>query len=129
MRLLLDTHVLVWWIRDNPLLRTRVRSIIADRQNEVLVSVASFWELSIKYRKFGSGETGTGIWAAALAEGFKPLPVMQHHLAALQQLALVVNHGDPFDHLILAQAEAERAALITHDRYMASYGVPCIGVR
>jgi PIN domain nuclease of toxin-antitoxin system len=129
MRLILDTHVLLWWIKDDPLLRPRVRAIIADRQNAVLVSVASFWELSIKYRKFGSGDTGTEIWAAALAEGFEPLPVMQNHLAALQSLALVANHGDPFDHLILAQAKAEGAAVITHDRHMAAYGVPCIGVR
>jgi PIN domain nuclease of toxin-antitoxin system len=129
MRLILDTHVLLWWIKDDPLLRPRVRGIIADRQNEVLVSVASFWELSIKYRKFGRGDTGTGVWAAALTEGFEPLPMLQSHLAALQRLALAGNHGDPFDHLILAQAEAEEAAVITHDRHMAAYGVPCIGVR
>jgi PIN domain nuclease of toxin-antitoxin system len=128
MRLLLDTHVLLWWIKDDPKLRTRARAIIADRQNEVFVSVASFWELSVKYRKFGSGDSGTGIWAAALAAGFEPLPVLQNHFAALQRLALVANHGDPFDHLILAQADAERAAVITHDRNMAAYGVPCIGV-
>ena len=129
MKFLLDTHVLLWWLNDDPMLRSRIRAIIADRQNTVLVSIASFWELSIKYRKFGSGETGTAIWAAAMEEGFEPLSISPSHLAALEQLVLIANHGDPLDHIILAQAEAEGATVITHDRHMTAYGVRCIGVR
>ena len=129
MKFLLDTHVLLWWISDDPRLRSRIRAIIADRQNTILVSIASFWELSIKYRKFGNGDSGSAIWTAALEEGFEPLSISQSHLTALEHLALIANHGDPFDHIILVQAEAAGAVVITHDRHMTAYGVRCIGVR
>jgi PIN domain nuclease of toxin-antitoxin system len=128
MRLLLDTHVLLWWLEDDPRLRPRVRAIIADRQNEVFVSAASFWELSIKRRKGGIESRGSALWQDAITEGFMVLAVASQHLEALEGLALVAGHNDPFDHMILAQARAERAAVITHDRAMAAYGVPCIGV-
>jgi PIN domain nuclease of toxin-antitoxin system len=128
MKLLLDTHVLLWWLNDNALLRPRVRSVIADSNNTTLISIASFWELSIKARKFGYGDRGSEVWKAALAEGFEVLPIVGKHLEALENLQVVAGHGDPFDHLILAQAAAERAAVITHDRHMTGYGIPCIGV-
>jgi PIN domain nuclease of toxin-antitoxin system len=128
MKLLLDTHVLLWWLEDNPRLRPRVRAIIADRQNEVFVSAASFWELSIKRRKGGIENRGSALWQDAIAEGFAVLAVASQHLEALEGLPLVARHNDPFDHMILAQARAERAAVITHDRAMTAYGVPCIGV-
>jgi PIN domain nuclease of toxin-antitoxin system len=129
MKLLLDTHVLLWWLQDDPRLRPRIRGVISDRQNDVFISVASFWELSIKRRKRGIEESGPTIWRDALAEGFSALAVLPPHLAALEKLPFVSGHNDPFDHLILAQASAERAAVITHDRAMTAYGVPCVGVR
>lgn len=128
MKLLLDTHVLLWWLRDNPLLRSRARALIADRRNEVLISIASFWELSIKRRKGGIEDGGVKVWHEAATEGFTVLGVSPEHLEALESLPAVPRHKDPFDHLILAQASAEQALVMTHDRAMTAYGVPCIGV-
>jgi PIN domain nuclease of toxin-antitoxin system len=129
MKLLLDTHVLLWWLKDDPQLRSRVRAIMADRENEVFVSAASFWELSIKRRKGGIVDGGSKTWREAVAEGFTALSVLPQHLEALESLPVVPRHNDPFDHLILAQASVEQAAVITHDRAMTAYGIPCIGVR
>ena len=128
MRLLLDTHILIWWQQDRLKLRPRVREIIGDRQNQVFVSVASFWELSIKARK-GKFRSSAEVWRDAQEEGFATLGVTAEHLLALETLPFVSRHNDPFDHLILAQAKAERAVVVTGDRKMIEYGVPCIGVR
>lgn len=127
MKLLLDTHVLVWWLEDDPRLKSPVRSVIADREHLIFVSVASFWELAIKHRKGGIERSGSSAWRDAIAEGFEVLAVASGHLEALEHLRHIVGHGDPFDHLILAQANSEMATLITADRHMAAYGVPCLG--
>lgn len=128
MRLLVDTHVLVWWQLDDPRLKSRVRAVIADSRNEALISVASFWELSIKARK-GKRVIDVGaLWRGAEADGFAVLAVTPAHLDALEKLPAVAGHNDPFDHLILAQANAEGVALVTADRQMNRYGVRCIGV-
>jgi PIN domain nuclease of toxin-antitoxin system len=128
--LLLDTHVLIWWFRDNPRLGPRPRALIADGANEILFSFASCWEASIKDRTGKTIEmTGVELWQSAVAERFVPLAIGAAHLAALEGLPQVAKHGDPFDHLLLAQAKAEGAAIITNDAKMAEYGVPCIGVR
>jgi len=127
VKLLLDTHVLVWWLEDNPRLISPVRSIIADRKHRVMVSVASFWELSIKFRKGRIDRNGSGAWHDAVAEGFEVLNVVPEHYEALEVLPNVDGHGDPFDHLILAQTVCEQATLITADRQMADYGIACLG--
>jgi PIN domain nuclease of toxin-antitoxin system len=129
MKLLLDTHVSLWWLKDDPRLRSRVRAIIADQSNTALVSVASCWEPSIKFRKAGIGDAGSRLWHNAIAQGFEILAITSSHLEALEALPFAARHDDPFDHLILSQAKAEDAVIITHDRAMTAYGVPCIGVR
>ena len=129
MRLLLDTHVLLWWLDDDPRLRPPVRSVIADDDHEACVSVVSFWELSIKQRKGKLRSGGVEAWNRALGQGFRILDIERPHLDALSRLPQVQGHKDPFDQLLLAQAEAENAALITADRSLAQYGVRCIGVR
>ena len=129
MKLLLDTHVLIWWLRDNPRLGPRPRQLIADKATEVLFSCASCWEATIKARTGKLELTGTQLWRGALSEKFRPLGVEAAHIEALEGLVRVPDHGDPFDHLLLAQAQAEGAVIMTKDAKMSQYGVRCIGVR
>ena len=129
MRLLLDTHVLLWWLDDDPRLRASVRGVIADGQHEAFVSVVSFWELSIKQRKGKLRSGGIEAWKRSLGQGFRFLDIERPHLESLALLPQVQDHKDPFDQLLLAQAETENAALITADRALTQYGVRCIGVR
>ena len=129
MRLLLDTHVLIWWLRDNPLLRPRARTLIANSEGEVLFSVVSCWEASVKHRVGKMDICGSDLFNLAVAERFLPIGVEVGHLEELDRLPRIAAHGDPFDHLLLAQAKGENATLMTHDRAMTRYGIPCIGVR
>lgn len=129
MRVLLDTHVLIWWIRDNPRLGPKPRALIADRANEVLFSCVSCWEATIKARTGKIEMTGSQLWLSASGERMAPIGLTAEHIAALEALPRVARHRDPFDHLLLAQAQAEGAAIMTNDAKMALYGIQCIGVR
>ena len=129
MRLLLDTHVLLWWLRDDPMLRPNARAVIADSDGEVLFSIVSCWEASVKHRVAKMEICGSDLFQQAVSEQFLPLWLESKHLEELDRLPRVAGHGDPFDHLLLAQAKREHATLMTHDRDMTRYGVNCIGVR
>lgn len=129
MKLLLDTHVLLWWLRGDPKLGTRTRESIADPRAELIVSIASFWELSIKARIGKFPESGALLIGEAESRGVEVLHVQQHHLAQLERLERIPGHNDPFDHVIIAQARAENAALITADKQMRAYGIAGLSAR
>jgi PIN domain nuclease of toxin-antitoxin system len=129
MRLLLDTHVLLWWQGDDPRLGSRVRALIADPDHQTVISWASLWEISIKYRKGKLDVSGAEVASEAVDDRFELLDVNANHLAAYENLPKVAGHNDPFDHLLLAQAKVENIPLITADRHMTAYGVRCVGVR
>ena len=129
MKLLLDTHVLIWWQRDDPRLGQRVRALLADPANQPWVSAASFWEIAIKHRTGKLDVAARDAWSEAADDGFAILALAPEHMAAVAALPLVDGHNDPFDHLLLAQAASEDMRLVTADRHMTAYGVPCIGVR
>jgi PIN domain nuclease of toxin-antitoxin system len=121
MRLLLDTHALLWWLADDRRLGAQARALIASRDNEILVSSASLWEIVVKIRA-GKLEADFGAIEAALGpEGFKRLDISPAHLATLVRMSL--HHKDPFDHLLIAQALAEEAVLVLDDRHMKLYPV------
>ena len=124
MRFLLDTNALIWWLRDDARLSTRVRHIIADQKSEILVSIISLWEVTMKWRAGKLGYSGGEFLRDLESEEIVPLGVFPEHLLALENLAL--HHKDPFDHLILAQAQCSQAVIITSDREMMNYGIPCI---
>jgi PIN domain nuclease of toxin-antitoxin system len=126
VRLLLDTHVMLWWLRDNPKLGQRTRAAISDCRGSLLVSIASFWELSIKARNGKIDEFGSQLSDEVEKDGIQILGVRSAHLAELERLPRIAGHGDPFDHLILAQAKAERALLVTADRELEVYGIPTL---
>ena len=124
MHLLLDTHALLWWLSDDGALGKRARSVIANTRNTVLVSAASAWEIATKVR------LGKLVSAAALAadfdsyiqrEGFEPLPISIDHAARAG--LLVGTHKDPFDRMLIAQAQAENLALVSNETVFDPYGV------
>lgn len=127
MRLLLDTHVLIWWLQDDPRLRPRARSLIAGPDAKVFFSIVSCWEASLKARKGKIDLAGSTMWRLLLEEGFEPIGLEPNHIVEMERLPFVAGHSDPFDHLLLGQAKAEGTALMTADRVLTEYGVACVG--
>ena len=120
MSLLLDTHVLLWWLTDADRLPERMRTAVADAANEVFVSAASAWELSIK-AALGKVTIPDGLREELEQQGFKELAVtLEDGLAAG---ALPRHHDDPFDRMLIAQAARRDLLLLTVDRRFADYAV------
>ncbi len=122
MRLLLDTHIALWAIRDDAQLSARARGLIVDPDNAILVSAATVWEISIKHALKRadmplSGMDAIGFFREA---GYELIPVSVTHAALVG--ALPPHHADPFDRMLVAQARSESAQLITHDRMITKYG-------
>ena len=116
MRLLLDTHVLVWWLTDAPSLPSSMRQLIASRENAVFVSAASCWEIAIKVRSGKWSEAAglvPGIADVVARAGLAPLAVTVTH--AERAGLLDVAHKDPFDRLLAAQALEEGLILASVD--------------
>jgi PIN domain nuclease of toxin-antitoxin system len=126
MRLLLDTHAFLWYLRDDPQLRPDVASAIANPANEVFVSIVSLWEISIKSR-IGKLQADIGaVIDAVAATGFTLLDIRPAHLIAQHRLPIFPDHRDPFDHLLIAQGTAEELTLVTRDRHAPRYGIPLL---
>ena len=124
MKLLLDTNALIWWLRDDTKLGPRAKQAIADRESEIIVSTISLWEITMKWRVGKMPYSGSTFLDDLRDEGIEPLGISIAHLLALEGLAF--HHGDPFDHMILAQAKVESARILTSDRHLPQYGIPCI---
>ena len=123
MKLLIDTNVLLWWLNDDPRLGPQARSFIAGADGEVLVSIASFWEISIKWGIGKIESRGSSAMKTATESGFMILDIGPQHLELLENLVPIAGHNDPFDRLILAHAISEQAMLMTSDRHMREYDV------
>ena len=124
MKLLLDTHALLWWLANDARLGPDARALIADPGNNVLVSVVSPWEIVIKVRVGKLKADIRSTLALIERNGFALLPISPEHLLALALLP--VHHRDPFDHLLIAQAVAEGAAFMSADRRASQYPVQVI---
>lgn len=124
MRLLLDTHALLWWLNDDAKLDNHARGLIGDSENDVLVSVVSLWEIAVKLRIGKLDADLEEILAILPAQGFDRLDISDAHLIALA--ALPLHHRDPFDHLLMAQAVVEGAHFVSQDRTVALYGIPFV---
>jgi PIN domain nuclease of toxin-antitoxin system len=120
VRFLLDTHVLLWWLADDPRLSDPAAEAIEDGRNVALVSAASIWEIEIKRAK-GVLKVPDDILEQMDAAGFAPLPIT--HVHAWEAGRLPRHHDDPFDRMLVAQAVAEKVTLITSDGAIASYPV------
>ena len=122
MRLLLDTHALLWWLNDDEKLGARTRGLIGDPANDVFVSTVSLWEITVKLRIGKLDADITEVLGILPEQGFQRLDIADAHLVALA--ALPIHHRDPFDHLLMAQAVAEDAHFVSEDQYVPLYGVP-----
>ena len=125
MKLLVDTHVLLWWDERDPRLEGSARTALADERNRVVVSAASVWEISIK-RMTGKLVFRPDTLAAIASNGFETLDITPRHADTAGSLPL--HHADPFDRLLVAQAMIEGLVLVTQDRQLLPYGVPLLGV-
>lgn len=123
MKLLLDTHAVLWWLDDDPRLGPEARDLIADPGHDVLVSVVSLWEMVVKLR-VGKLKADIGRVTASIEQaGFVLVGIAPKHLTTLAKLPVHADHRDPFDHLLLAQAQAEGATLVSEDRNASRYPV------
>lgn len=120
MRLLLDTHVFLWWLSDDARLLPETRAVIADGSNDVLISAVSFAEIAIK-RSVGKLQAPSDLFAALAEEGFDELPLLARHAALLGDLPF--HHRDPFDRMLVAQSLAEGVPLVTYDDRLRLYPV------
>lgn len=125
-RLLLDTHALLWWLSDDPALGPDTRLMIGEPRNQVLVSAASIWEISIKQAK-GMLEAPEDLEALVEDEGFTKLPISLFHGQQAGKLPEI--HRDPFDRMLIAQAQAEGLELVTADGIIPRYGVRVVSAR
>jgi PIN domain nuclease of toxin-antitoxin system len=125
LRLLLDTHVALWAVLGHPKLSTKARRLILSADAEVHVSVVSIWEVGIK-RALGRGDVNDMPLSAAAFEAncrvaeYEFLPVTARHALAASDLPLL--HRDPFDRMLIAQAQSEPMRLLTVDRVLTTYG-------
>lgn len=123
MKLLLDTHALLWWLSDDARLGQQARALIADPGNAVLVSAVSLWEIVVKVR-VGKLDADIGEIATAIErQGFGVLGIDPAYLTVLAGLPLHADHRDPFDHLLIAQAITEGATFVSEDRNTPRYPV------
>ncbi len=126
MRLLLDTHALLWWWKDDKRLSRRAAAAIADEANTVLVSAASAWEIATKHRigKLPGAEQAIGQFNDLIvADGFIHLAITYQH--ALKAGGFDNAHRDPFDRMLAAQAIIEGATLVTDDAAMKQLRAKC----
>lgn len=125
MNLLLDTHVLLWWLDDHPSLSEAGRSAIADPNNLIILSAVVIWEIRIK-QALGKLEIAPDFYHVIKKQGFELLSVTSDHAYAVGDLPL--HHRDPFDRMIIAQAKLEGFSVITHDLIFKKYGVPVLDI-
>jgi PIN domain nuclease of toxin-antitoxin system len=121
--LLLDTHILLWWLSDDPLLPTAASEAIASPESEVLVSAVTAWEIAIK-QAAGRLDAPDDLLEAVEANDFETLPITAAH--ALAAGALPPHHSDPFDRMLIAQARHDSLTLISVDNRFPRYDVPLL---
>jgi PIN domain nuclease of toxin-antitoxin system len=119
MKLLLDTHVLLWALTDPQEIDAGARGKIISPENLVYMSLASLWELQIK-ESIGKLKLPKDFFDLLEPAGFEPLPVLLGHIKALRRLPLI--HRDPFDRILVAQAKSEGITLVTRDPEILRYG-------
>ena len=115
---MLDAHALLWWLDDDPTLDRAARAAIADPANDVVVSVATVWELEIK-RAMGKLEAPADLLQVLDVEEFDCLPILGED--AIYAAALPMHHRDPFDRMLLAQAFRLDAVVVSRDRAYTAY--------
>ena len=119
MSLLLDTHVVLWWLADDPSLPEEIKNRL-DHEPDVYVSSATVWEIAIK-QAIGKITEPAGLPEQVRASGFRELPITSEHAIAAGRLPLI--HRDPFHRMLVAQARCEHLTLVTRDSRCQQYEV------
>lgn len=120
MRLLLDTHVLLWWLSDDPSLINDAKAAISDPGSAVFVSAATAWEIAIK-QALGKLQAPSDLERQIQLNRFEPLSITIAH--AYVAGTLPRHHDDPFDRMLVAQALAKGLAIVTRDPRLSRYGI------
>lgn len=123
MNLLLDTHVLLWWLDDNPTLAEEAKTAIADGKNLVFISTAVIWEIRIK-QALGKLEIPRNFRKVLDEQSFESLDITADHAHAL--IDLPMHHRDPFDRMLIAQTKVENWTLLSRDARMKLYDIPLV---
>ncbi len=118
MKLLIDTHILLWWLCEDPKLSSPEKTLITDPDNLVFVSAAACWEITVK-KMIGKLDAPDDLSAALAANDFIELAITVQHTQSLYQLPL--HHNDPFDRIMIAQALDEGLAFMTRDSKILLY--------
>ena len=131
MNLLLDTHILIWALNDDPRLPEKARELILDENNAIYYSSVSIWEVSTKHALHPDNVefTGKDLSQFCREAGFLPVEMRDRHVFALETIARAEgapSHHDPFDRMLVAQAKAENMCFITHDSLIPYYEEKCI---
>ena len=131
MRLLLDTHIAIWALNDDPQLSPKARKLLLDSNNIIYYSTISVWEVLLKHAKNPANLelTASDFSRYCLQAGFYPLTLSDKHILAVETLSRPVHakkHNDPFDRLLLAQAKVKEFFFLTHDSLIPDYGEECI---
>jgi PIN domain nuclease of toxin-antitoxin system len=124
LRLLLDTHALIWWLAGDETLSTRAREAIADEENGVAVSAASAMEIATKFRigKLPDAALLAQDFESLIAgQGFTELAITVHHARLAGEMN--ITHKDPFDRLLIAQAQAEDMVLVSNEALFDGFAV------
>jgi len=119
LKLLLDTHILLWWLDANPTLSQEAIRLIRDPENTIFVSAVSLWEIWLK-QSVGKLRLPANFLDRLAGEAFESLPLTAVQTVRIGQMEWV--HRDPFDRMLIAQAQAEDLVLLTADEVLAGYG-------
>ncbi len=125
MNLILDTHIILWWMDDSDLLPKRYHRAISDINNICFVSAASIWEISIK-SSIGKLDIPDNYMEVLFDQNFKELPISWQHTDRVRSLPMY--HKDPFDRLLIAQAIVENLTLLSVDKIISEYNVDILAV-
>lgn len=124
MRLLLDTHALLWWLDGDRRLSPKARRAIATESNSILVSAASAWEITTKARLGklpGATDVAVDVAGCVASQGFLPLDITVLHAQRAGRLS--GQHKDPFDRMLIAQGQLEDVGVVSDDEVFDEYGV------
>ncbi|MCD4749599.1 MAG: type II toxin-antitoxin system VapC family toxin [Thermoanaerobaculales bacterium] len=124
MKVLLDTHSMFWWLANDRRLSPLAREIISDGRNRLIWSLASSWEIAVKVSvgKLTIGRPLQQLFADIVTgQGVEPLPITHDHCARLSDLPL--HHRDPFDRMLVAQAQGERLPVLSADSKLSQYDI------
>ena len=125
MRYLIDTHIFIWWLTNDKKLKTSIKEVIENKENQIAASVVNGIEVNVKTRT-RKLKLKTTVKTMFEISGFKVLDVNLNHVLELDKLPLRKDHKDPFDKILISQARVENLTFITSDKKIWKYNLPLL---